>query len=391
MEKIKILAKNLITECEKFTVQTGRLTNVFKNIAMQEIKSIELKIIEHTEANTSYHVLTPLLSERNYFVRERGGYVIGELLKRNKFDTDAKKEILNALQRALGNESLIVPDSVLREFVNAIGKSGDSSKEKILLDLLDSKESKRIRMFILVAIGKTGTSNAIKVLLNFTQRRDLRISDIMSVVWTFGKLAGTSRESIPIIPRSNFKDVIPFLQGIIKSSALHEQIYTYCIFAIGEIGDQRDIKRFPDNISVKNLTEFKELLLVFKRKVENGKFKNKIPLLNIISTVTKMLQGESLSIEQERILFEIRNLLDINFENITGVTQKFTVNDESANIIETISDDITVDYMNSKNENYEKIENKDDKEGVENRKNLLPKSTPKFNNDKPNSIRDFFN
>ncbi len=180
-------------------------------------------------------------------------------------------------------------------------------------------------MFILVALGKVGGEKSVKEILRLTNRYDLRLSDVLHALWAFGKLAGVSRVYGNPLPRSVFKDTLNFLSIILQSQILHHQIHLYCLFAIGEICDQRQASGFPDQVDPAQVRHFRLILPSFITRIEKRKTKYTDKLIRIANAILLMLKGETLSDEQERILLTIRNLLVPNLEALEGTDTIFNL------------------------------------------------------------------
>jgi len=322
---VKSLTRKLAEECAEHTKRSGILDASFKLIHMRKIKNLESQIIEHPGIIESIGHVTRLLGLDLPMARERGAYIIGELFKNNRLDDYASNKCLEKLLRLLTDEQKSMPDFVLRENVNALGKSGSPICESPLLDVLNQKRAKRIRMFVLVALGKVGRERSVERIFNFSKRYDLRYSDIMHAIWAFGKMAGTSRTNGPPLPRSTFKNVLELLVILLQSHTQPHMIHLFSMFAIGEICDQRQTSVFPDKIASHQLKRFQSILHSIITTLEQSKLKHRTQLIRMGNTVLRMMQGETLSHEQERILLTIRNLLVPNIKPLEGGDTTFRI------------------------------------------------------------------
>ena len=327
MDIVKDNIKGLIENSEKLSLTGGPASAAFQRMHMEEIKKLEKEIKSSDKPDVYFASLRKHLNNSNRAVRERVAYIIGELMLLHP----TSKEIglcVNKLVECTQNSLYFQPvNTAGREIVNALGKSGRAEAENPLLQLLSSPTTQTIRQFILVALGKTGGSKTVYVLSDFIKHPKLSIPDKIYAIWALGKLGSvqnTTRSEFPL-PRSIFEQSLVRIIQIIQSNVTHPTIHYCSLYAVGEICDQRDRTDLKDSIQSSTLKRAENVISSIKNRrtdirqaiQNNQKFRIKADLhtRNLIDisekVALKMIRGQKLDPEGEKILFSVRILFDV--------------------------------------------------------------------------------
>lgn len=269
-------------------------------------------------ASNGEALLTLLLDEVDTMPRvgkERIMYLFGEMGQ--IYPTHPKMaNVVQACLHQLSSKNLnnkTFTNSVARNAVVALGKLGSPTVESHLSNLLARPEVAPIRSDILFALGKCGRSkNALKHVAEFIESD--RVGDRLAATWSIGKLG--SRERAPVIPIVELLDLVTVLgQKANPGYELHVTVRKFAVYALGEIGDRRPELNHRDTVDVEHAAYIvgvlqRALNLATPAKTE-AETEEERQLRRFASMALRMVNGESLSAEEEGTLMAVRAMLAI--------------------------------------------------------------------------------
>lgn len=328
MTTIRNKVNALVSNAEKYSRSSGRSSSAYKKMYMEEIRKIEKSA--RTSSNTDEFIqsLKKYLTHKNASVRERVAYLIGELFLLNTNSKEVTSTVKKLIE-CIKDPTCFYPVTTSgREIVNALGKSRDPESEPYLLEKLYSNDTRPIRQNILVALGKVGGVETVKTLSQLVKKENSSLQEKISILWALGKLGSVQNTSRPNFPlsRSIFRDVLIDINNLIKGSVKHPNIHYCAIYAVGEICDQRDTASLTEVFELQQLQLIESTIIEItsKRRGEIlnsiksvNKFKNKAEihaknLIDLSEKVTlKMIRGQKLDADGEKILFAVRILFDL--------------------------------------------------------------------------------
>lgn len=328
MTTIHDKVNTLVSNAEKYSRSSGRNSSGYKKMYMEEIRKVEKSARASRNTDEFIQSLKKHLTHKNASVRERVAYLIGELFLLN----NSSKEVtitVKKLIECIKDPAIFYPITTSgRELVNALGKSRDPESEPYLLEKLYNNDTGSIRQNILVALGKVGGSETVKAISQLVKKENLSLQEKISILWALGKLGSvqnTSRSNFPL-PRSIFKDVLIDINKLIKGSVKHPNIHYCAIYAVGEICDQRDTTGLTESFETQQIQLIESTILEITEKRRGeilnsiksvNKFRNKAEihaknLTDLSEKVTlKMIRGQKLDADGEKILFAVRILFDL--------------------------------------------------------------------------------
>lgn len=327
MASVKDNVSSLIDFARKFSEGGGPADSAFKQLYMEEIKKIEEEVRNSEKADEYLSTLRKNLVNNNRSARERIAYLLGELMLRKPSSKEIDQCVNKLIECAKDKNYFQPVNTVGREIVNALGKSGKSEVEITLLQLVNEPTTTSIRSNILVALGKTGGARTVTVLTDIIKRPNLTVSGKIYLLWALGRLGSVQNSSRPNFPlsRSLFETSLKHIFQIIQSGIVHPDIHYCAIYAVGEICDQRDTKLLSDGIPVATLKVAEKMIssvrerrgVIMRSLQKNRKFESKAErhtrnILDICEKVAlKMIRGQQLDQEGEKILLGVRILFDV--------------------------------------------------------------------------------
>lgn len=325
MPAVKENVNSFVEHAQQFSISGGVADSAFKKWHMSEIKRIEQEICSSEQIDEYLNSLRKYLTHHNRSVRERTAYLSGELM----LLSPESKEVTQSVKKLLEctREEYFEPvNTTGREIVNALGKSCRAEAENSLLQLLSNPKTKSIRPNILVALGKTGGKSSVQVLADLMKMR-LDVSDMIHVLWALGRLGSVQNNARPgfPLPRSSFEQPLDHMFRIIQGPLIHPTVHYCAIYAVGELCDQRDRRALEDSLSLSTLEKAEEAISLVTRgrsdilksmkKHQKLRYRAEFHTQNLVDisekVALKMIRGQKLDPEGERILFNVRILFEV--------------------------------------------------------------------------------
>ncbi len=328
MTKIQNEIKEFVACAEKLS-DTGRVGSTFHRMYMQEVKLIEERVLQSADkVDTNLIGFRKLLVHPSPWVRWRSAVVIGKLMQEYPASQEiarTTRELISCVKDRARFEPI---NTVGREIINALGRSSHVEGEDVLVQLVNQNNLSSIRTNLLVTLGKIGGEKTLAELNKLLGNKGLKDADQMYISWALGRIGSVEnnrREGFPL-PRKPLEAPLDKLLRILSSPVRHPDVHYFIVYAIGEICDQRDTHALKDAISPMLLkraegaiasleTRRSEMLSSLR---QSGKFSAKADLhVNRLVEISKkvalrMIHGQRLDSEGERILLNARILLEAN-------------------------------------------------------------------------------
>lgn len=278
-----------------------------KSNCMLKIKAAEKMIVNGSNKNELMGWLMQRMNtDADIFTLSRLALTAGNLMKvtglNSQFLTYVDKEITN-LKKSFFIETRKI--QYYRYLIEAIGKTGNNQAEDILRELLKVKRPNMRGLVdaVIISLGKVATTReSMDVLIRYLTISQEKTN--ISTLWAIGKIG--SRENTHPIDISEVEYSIPVIIDIINKEQQSEVTYiTYNgVYALIEIGDRR---RRRNCISEESAERILAVIKQLRKRQVKCAGANITSLLEIGEI---LVNGEVLSMDQERNLLHIRSMLE---------------------------------------------------------------------------------
>ena len=282
---------------------------------MDKAKKMENNILQSVNGYEFIFPLLSLIDRSGNFGKGRIIILLGNLASQCS-DRSTLFEICNKAMSLSHPKEIVFKHStfintVVRYAIETIGKTGLSFAESHLISLLNVTRTAGIQGAIIYSMGKLCDSvNSIEQLKGLIRSKDDSIR--IATNWSFGRIGGREKENpLPI------EALKPIINELIRqlNEEEHDIARKNCIYALGEIGDCRN-----RNVEIISTAQQNKII-----KALSGHTKISANSLSALAGLSSsgilqrtaklainMIEGVSLSEEEESTLLEIRTLLSIS-------------------------------------------------------------------------------
>ncbi len=261
--------------------------------------------------------------QSNYASVKRLPMFMAKIYKKHP-NAPLQQQFVDKLQKIITKNYLSMSSLKQNELYGAIWAIGELELENLAqpLEHLLRKHSDLTKFDIsIISLGKVGyTASQAEFAYELLKRgvSTRRIGMSISALWALGKIGSQNRPAP--VPRSVFdkmlSDILKITEIHLKGRTINFNLVRNAAYALGEIGDSRENQVWSQSTRsfvLNQLENMKKTIfnLSLDRTLDDKKKEQFSFLYEFFDTVTKMIKGEKITEDEERILLAIRSGLDV--------------------------------------------------------------------------------